>query len=318
MRYTAMRHTATLVCLVLLASITGCESTRWAWLKNDKGPKSPTPDGGTPGVAALVDYLNDNARRIDTVRIGDLDLTCTQGVQSVGLTGHLVAQKPHSFRMGAKTLGNPQVDLGSNDQEFWYWISKANPPYQVFCSYKDLNEGRVRQMPIPFQPEWIMEAMGLGPYGPADKYALEQDGKSIRLVEKSTSPQGNPVKKVIVFERRPVRAPQPQVTDFLLLDDATGKEICAAKITEVQIDRATGAILPRRLELRYPAEKMRLAMKLDSASVNQQLPATVFARQTMAGVASFNLATMRVDNSPPAQAFSGADSRVKAVQGFGQ
>jgi len=123
------------------------------------------------------------------------------------------------------------------------------------------------------------------------------------------------------MERRPVHPPAPQVKEFLLLDDKSGKEICAARITETQIDRGTGAILPRRIELRYPAEKMKLAMKLDSTAVNQQLPPTVFARQLMPGVPSFNLATMKVDNTPPAQALTENtrfDPKLKTVQGFGQ
>ncbi|MBI3411609.1 MAG: hypothetical protein HY040_25045 [Planctomycetes bacterium] len=318
-----MRFATAFIFVGLLAAVTGCESTRWSWLKNDKPSRSPGPDGaGLPTVASLVDYMNDNARRMDNVRVADLDLTVTPGgVSSYGLTGQMVAQKPRGFRMSAKAIGNPEVDLGSNDQEFWYWVKRAQPPYQVFCGYKDIGEGRISQMPIPFQPEWVMEAMGMGPYGPPEKYKMEHDNKTIRLVEKSTSPQGVPVRKVIVMERRPVNPPTPQVIEFLLLEDKTGKEICSARITETQVDRGTGSILPRRIELRYPAEKMKLAMKLDSTTVNQQLPPTVFTRQLMPGVQSFNLATMKVDNTPPLQAFSDNsrfDPKLKTVQGFGQ
>ena len=56
------------------------------------------------------------------------------------------------------------------------WIKRGDP-YQFFCSYKDLEEGRVRVVPFPFQPEWIMEAMGLGDYGTPDKYVgIQKDG----------------------------------------------------------------------------------------------------------------------------------------------
>lgn len=299
----------------LLLSLLGCTSTRWGFVKPDR----PTGGGvGSPevqSVAALVDYLNDNSRRIQSVRVDDLDLTCSQGSQSFGLRGQMVTQKPRGFRMGAKALGSPVVDLGSNEQEFWYWISKADPPYQVYCSYKDLAEGRVRRMPFPFQPEWVMESMGLGPYGPAEKYRLEHDADSLRLIEKTTSPQGTAVRKVIVMKRRPMQPPHPQVTAFLLVDDASGKEICAAHIGEIQIDRGTGAIVPRKLELRWPAEKLKLSMRLDSTSVNPQIGPAAFQRRQMDGIQSFNLARMQVDNTPPPQAFSGLDSRVKTVQG---
>ena len=311
-----MRHVATVLGLGVLVALAGCSSTRWGWVKNNDRPPASPASGDLPTAVQLVDYLNNNAGRIQSLRVEDLDLTCTQGLQSVGLRGVMVSQKPRNFRLGAKTLGNPVVDLGSNDQEFWYWISKADPPYQVYCAYKDLNEGRVRRMPFPFQPEWVMESMGLGPYGPADKYKLEHDADTVRLVEKTTSPQGAPVRKVIVFKRRPVAAPNAQVTDYLLVDDASGKEICGARISEVQVDRNTGAILPKRIELRWPSEKLKLALRMDGTVVNPQVSPLVFTRQTMPGVQSFNLARMQVDNAPPPQAFSGGEGQVRPAQGL--
>jgi hypothetical protein len=215
----------------------------------------------------------------------------------------MVAQKPRNFRLSADTLGSQVVDLGSNDQEFWYWISKAKPPY-VYCSYKDLSEGKVRFMPFPFQPDWIMESFGLGPYGPTDRYLLEYDNDTIKLVERSRSPQGTPVRKVIVCRRRPAQPPQPQVMAYLLLDDATGKEICSAHITEVQVDRQTGATLPRKLELRWPAERFKLGLKMDTLAVNPQLPPSIFVRQPRQGVTAFDLARGQYDS--PLQQIQGS------------
>src|SRR5437660_975058 len=82
----------------------------------------------------------------------------------------------------------------------------------------------------------------------ADKYKLEPDGpNTLRLVEKATSPQGLAVRKVIVMNRKEVKAPNPQVTAFLLLDDRTGQEICSAHIQTTKVV-ATGAILPYKME----------------------------------------------------------------------
>jgi hypothetical protein len=198
--------------MVLLALAAGCANTRWGFLNRDQ---DRTPLGPPPGAEALVAYLNDNAGRIQSLRCDDLSITVSQGNMPVGLVGKVMVQKPRSFRMAGDALGNRVVDLGSNDEEFWWWISKAKPPHQFFCSYKDLNEGRVRVMPFPFQPEWIMETMGLGPYGPADKYYIEHDAETLRLVERTRTPQGQPVRKVIVMKRRPQTAPNPQVPESI-------------------------------------------------------------------------------------------------------
>jgi hypothetical protein len=289
-----------------LLTLTGC--TRWNMLK---GPERKTPiPPNAPSVAALVDYLNNNSQRVQTLRCMELDLTCTADSQSVGLRGKMIAQKPRNFLMGADSLGKRMVDLGSNDQEFWYWISQNDPPHQFYCGYKALEEGTVRHMPFPFQPNWVIETLGLGNYGPAERYKLETDAESIKLVEPTRSPQGKPVRKVIVMNRRPVQPPRPQVTAFMLVDDATGKEICSAHITETQLDHSTGAVLPRRIEFRWimPEHRLKLAMKLDGITVNPSIPATTFARRPLNGVPSFNLANGQLD--PVAAA------PLQRVQGF--
>ena len=151
-------------------------------------------------------------------------------------------------------------------------------------------------MPLPIQPEWVMESLGLGPYGPANHYTLEPDGQnSLRLVEKAKSPQGQPVRKVIVMNRKPVRSPQPQVTAFLLLDDATGQEICSAHILSTMQDRATGAIVPYKMEIRMPTQKMKMALKMDGITINGQIANTSFVRQQIANVEPFNLATGKTE-----------------------
>ncbi len=288
-----MQANLRMIALGLLAvTLAGCESTRWNWFKpnNDVAGKG----AGSQSTAGLVTYLNDNARRIKSIRVDDMSIDATMGNQTIGLRGRIYAEGPRNFRMKVVSpFGKDEVDIGSNRDEFWFWAAKNPEPYQYYCSYDDLNQGRVKGMPIPIQPDWVMEAMGLGPYV-AEKYTLEPgDNQTIRLVEKTRSPQGQPVRKVIVMNRREVKAPTPQVTAFLLIDEATGKEICSAHITATAVDRTTGAILPYKMELRMPAQKMRMALKLDGAAVNTNIAATAFVRQPIDGVEPFNLATGR-------------------------
>lgn len=285
------------VCLgLLLALASGCASTNWNWFKPNPGGDTAKP-GVSPTVKGLVDYLNENASRVRSLRVDDMSIDATMGSQSIALQGVILAEKPRNFRMKASFLGKNEVDLGSNSGEFWFWAMRNPEPYQYFCSYKDLNDGKVRAMPLPIQPEWVMETLGLGPYGPAERYKLEPDGpNTLRLVEKITSPQGMPVRKVIVMNRREVKAPQPQITAFLLLDDRSGQEICSAHILSTKVDRASGAILPHKMDLRVPSQKMSMALKLDGLAVNASIVNTAFQRQMMTGVEQFNLATQQVES----------------------
>lgn len=286
----------------LLALVAGCNSTSWNFLdKGDRGLVKPANPGAAPSVASLVAYLNENASRVRSLRVNEMNVTAKMGIQQFDLRGLMLAEKPRNFRMKAKVLGSDIVDLGSNNDEFWYWMAKNQPPYQFYCPYKDMQGAFI---PIPFQPEWIMETMGLGPYGPAERYTLETNADSVRLVEKGTSPEGKAVRKVIVMRRSEVRAPTPQVMAYLLLDDATGQEICSAHISQTQVDRATGAILPHRVELRWPAQNASLRLVLNGVTINAALPQTAFVRTRVAGVESYNLARRQLDGAvQPAQGF---------------
>jgi hypothetical protein len=292
-----MRHLLTVGAMLFLALLPGCGTTRFGWLKQ---PERTPPPADIPTTAKLVDYLNENARRVQTLRCEDVALTCSMGLQSIGLTAQMVAEKPKNFRMGGQMAGKDVVDLGSNDQEFWFWSSYDNPPRLNYCTYKDWNDGAARNVEFPFQPDWILETMGLGPYGPPERYRQEHDADTVRLVEKTVGPQGQAVRKVIVFQRRPRQAPTPQVTQYLLLDDRSGREICSARILEVQLDSArTNAILPRRMELNWPEKRVRLNMKLDRLAVNGQAPTQAFQRPRLQGVPAFNMATRQVDGASP-------------------
>lgn len=274
----------TAVCLLA----TGCSS--WPHTRGG-GPLNPTAKApsATPTAVELVNYLNDNARRVQSLECRELYLDASQRLQTIGLKGQLVCQKPRNFRMVANVNGSTMVDLGSNNQEFWYWISKAEPPYLFHCSHQDFSQGRAR-MPFPFQPEWIIEALGVAEYDPNKNYQVVTKGNTFELVETTLSPQGQPLKKVVVFSRTPN---QVQVMSHMLLD-AAGKEICVAQITEVQQDRASGAVFPRRVQLSWPSEHIKLKMKLDEVAVNGGLDndrvVRLFSRPLLKDVQTYNLA----------------------------
>jgi hypothetical protein len=296
---------------LLVAATAGCNSTRWNFVKPTEsgGAVAKPTDTRVPSKDSLVEYMNDNAGRVKTLKVTSLEVNAAQGGGlPITLHGKLVAEKPRGFRMSLDgPLGFAQVaDLGSNNDEFWFWLKNPTGPAtpQYFCSYKDLERG-VPFMPIPFQPEWIMETLGLGPYGPADRYTIESDEQTIRLVERSRSPQGNLVRKVIVMKRRETKAPEPQITHFLLIDDVTGKEICSAHITQTMVDPTTGAILPKRLDLNWRQQDASLGLVIDKMAVNVPVPPEAFVRRPLSGVQSQNLALRQPD-----------PAGVQRVQGF--
>jgi hypothetical protein len=260
----------------------------------------------TPTPEQLVKYLNANAQRVEGLECRQVFIDAKQNNQTVGLDATLVCQKPRNFRLVGRVAGSSEVDMGSNDQEFWWWIKRAEPAYVYHCSYDDFRRG-IRSN-FPFQPDWIMEALGIATYPENKKYQVRETQTTVELIEQTVSPQGQPLRKVIVFNRGPASSGKPQVLGYAI-QDASGREIAVAHIQDVQYDQATGAVLPRRIQFSWPAEKVEMKMKLDGIScgpIDAQRAAGIFNRRNLSGLPSYDLARGTVDGqSGPLQRTGG-------------
>jgi hypothetical protein len=271
----------------------GCDFFKQAHRPDPPVANRPLPRDLT--AEKLVVLLNENANRVQSLRSEDLDMDCKQGGafgQAVNVNAKMVCQKPRNFMLRASSIAGSEVDLGSNDREFWFWIKRADPPYQYHCSYDDYRRGTVN-LPFPFQPEWMMECLGISEYDPSRSYKLVNNAKTLELHEATFSPQGRPMTKVLVLSPQLSANSQPIVLAHKLIDER-GKEVCSAQVYSHLQDKATGAIVPHRVKLTWPAEKMEMTLTLDKVLVNPQID-VAFARQPMPGVPSFDLARRTLD-----------------------
>jgi hypothetical protein len=292
------------IALLLLSA--GCQDSKWAFLRSSHdnaavaGQKAPTE-------AELVNYLNYNSQRIQSIHVKDLQLDGQQGMSSFGLNGWMICRKSRDFRLQADAIGKTMTDIGSNDREFWYWIAKADPPYLIHCSYADLRSGNV-ELPFPFQPEWVMEALGMGEYGSAENYKLVTSGRTYQLGQDTVGSQGQRVRKIVVFNRDPAKF---QVVQHVL-QDGNGKEICTAYISDAQYIKSAGVTIPKRVVLRWPAQKLQLTLRLDDVVVNPPIEpdraVAIFTRPIMQGVQSVDLARRQID---------GPADQLRPAGGFG-
>jgi hypothetical protein len=261
-------------------------------------PSMRTPNQGrlpseTPTAAQLVKYLNDSSGKIQSIEVRDVFIDAQQDTKKVGLKGHMACQKPRNFRLMGDVVGQSAADVGSNDKEFWYWISKNEPPYLFHCGHQDFAEGRARGN-FPIQPDWIMEALGMAERDPNGTYEpVKATQTTFELVQKTLSPQRQPIRKVTVFNRAPGSASSPQVMSHRI-EDANGKLICSALITSVQYDEASRAVIPRQVKLEWPEPKVVLQLKLDGVKVNGAIDTTraaaLFSRPNLANTPTYDLA----------------------------
>ncbi|MBA4065360.1 MAG: hypothetical protein C0501_16940 [Isosphaera sp.] len=297
----------------LLAPSAGCESIR-DWVR--RTPRPPGPTGAVQKVSAeqLVGYLNDHAGRLQSLSYGDVTVTVSEGdgfrgaiQEQAALRGSLFAQQPRKFRMNVSRGGlvDAKVDLGSNPEQFWvYFHVPSVQPMYVFASHADFEEGRAK-LPdgVPFEPDWVMQALGMTtfPPGPAYQARTDEKARTHTLFWDARTPAGVPVRREVVFaadDADPARS-QPQVRRHVLrgAPDAKNPDGRVIGLAEVKAARtvsvgAQAVQYPTEIELRGEDAKARMVLKLSAAEVNAISPQKArgyFERPNINGVPAVDL-----------------------------
>ena len=308
-----------LVALVLAPSV-GC-----SWLRDVSGigPRNPAGGGGPikpVDANDLVAYVNSHADRLQSVSYGDVSVSTREGVllkPLMTLRGNLAASQPRNFRMVAEGgVVAAKVDMGSNQDLFWVSLRvPTQQPVFVFASHADFETGKA-QLPgnVPFEPEWVMQALGMTHLPKGADYRVEVDDKtrSYRLIWSAKTPGGQDVKKEIVFavDDADSKRDQPQIRKHVIRD-VRGNVICAAEVKTAKTIAAGGTDPTTKLPyvLQYPTEvvlkweeqKVEMTLILSGATVNQPMSPQDADRlfrlpdASRAGVNPINLAEARFD-----------------------
>ncbi|QVL34684.1 hypothetical protein KIH39_12475 [Telmatocola sphagniphila] len=284
---------ALLAGMLLLGASSGCSTPNAKVDNTPKGGLTSRNNQETPTAEVLVKYLSRQSSQIQMLDYRDISMEVTaQGRRAPSIEGYLVCEKARNFRLAGKVFGAQQVDLGSNNEQFWYWVKQSPEPHIFYCNYTDFERG-VR-LPFPFQPEWVLDVLGMGEVSPPENYTLEVRGNHYELTEKTQS-QGQPISKVTIINRYTASAPVPQIVGKELRD-SRNQLIAKATIKRVQLDRQTNLVVPKVVVLEYPAQQISMTLTLDNVTVNGKLSpqesARLFRRPNWNDVKSVDLAQL--------------------------
>lgn len=182
----------------------------------------------------------------------------------VPVPGEIIAEAPRNFRLRVRNPigGGDELDVGSNPQEFWLWQKAMNPPYLLTSRHEDMPIA-LQHFRIPFQPDWIMQVMGVIPIDGAEYelHHLPEQG-SVELAANGQTPDGKAVRRVIKVSSR-----TGFVTEHALWG-SDGRLIASAQLDGHRQDKATGAVMPGVIRINWPEHDLDLKMTLGQVEVN--------------------------------------------------
>ena len=277
---------------VLLLSSSGCTSIGWFGTRE---PQAPVVLGVNPRPQDVVAAVNGNSRLIRQLQTTSASLS-VPGLP--GLAADLALERPQQLRIRARApIGSrPQLDLGSNQEHFWFWVNQ-NPtglalgrPSPVYVArHQDFRRTAAPGV-LPLEPRWIIEMLGVATLDPAAGYQFSVGPEALVLRSQIATP-GLPLTRQVVVHPQYGWVLQQQ------FEDSSGT-LAIANLSQFRYYPDNGVSLPRRLQIQLlPGRQEEVTFQIDVGDymINQLIgaPSRLWQMPPLEGSPRVDLADFR-------------------------
>jgi len=212
----------------------------------------------------VISAVNLNAGRVQSYQTNNASIT-VPGMPAIPLLrGNIVAQRPRRLRLQASTaFTGPEVDLGSNDELFWFWVKRNEPP-ALYFSRHDQFVGSAAQQVMPIDPKWLLDAIGMAQFSPVDQHQgpVPHGDGTLEIRSIIRSPTGTLTKSTVIDDRRAWVLEQH-------VYDSAGQLMVSSRASRHRFYPAMGVSLPQEIEIRVPAMQLALTIDVGTVLLNQ-------------------------------------------------
>jgi hypothetical protein len=249
--------------LVLLAvsamTSAGC---RWNdWFRRNSSEPPPIAFASLPSRDEAFAAINANTQRIQSLQ--------TQGATisipgAPAISAEIALERPRNlrFRAGTNLLG-PELDLGSNDELFWFWAARAPQPSVFFARHEQFATSPARQM-LAIEPAWLIEALGaveIDPAGIVEGPTAADNGRVQLRTRLPTA--GGEYSRLLVFDSKYAWVLEQHVFD------EQGQLIASSRTSQHEYHPLDGISLPKRIEVQIPQGQLRFQLDVSRWAINQ-------------------------------------------------
>jgi hypothetical protein len=218
--------------------------------KEIKEPSKPAPK-----QHPVIRSINERNAKIKTFSSSDIVVKVWQNGMRFKLSGNMYYEKDLNFRMKFRSIFGKEVDLGANEELFWYWSRRDERKGLHYATYEDYNRTRLK---TPFNPIFIRESLGLGQIKTKDAYVTETE-KNIVIISQFKNSIGKTVLRYTFIEK----ANQKFIGS--LITDKEGNPIAIAEILEYNGD------VPKSVLYTWYAENKILYLDFVDPQFNTQI-----------------------------------------------
>ena len=101
--------------------------------------KNPSQSQYVRRIPEVIREVNKRNSQIRSLSCDEMKVKVWQNGMGFRLSGDLNYEKKRNFRMRFRSILGSEIDLGSNEDHFWYW-SRRNPrPGLFYAKHEDYN-----------------------------------------------------------------------------------------------------------------------------------------------------------------------------------
>jgi hypothetical protein len=209
-------------------------------------------------VYGLIKQINDRNAKVRTVYVQNVDIRLQRKI-TVKATGELAFEKNKKFRLQVwHRLTGKEVDVGSNDEVFWFWSKRMDPPALHYARHEDLKKAMLK---TPLNPAWMMESLNVGQIDAANIQVGDFKGRWA-VLRPRTSASGEPVTVMTLID------PQKVVIVGRYLYNQQGKMVVSTETQDWYQDPGTQAMIPRNLLIIWYEEGVVMEWNFHNPQVN--------------------------------------------------
>lgn len=214
----------------------------------------------SPSTAFIVDTVNQKNAATKSLVCDDISVRLWENGHRYRLSAELLYQKPHGFRFLIRSFFGDELDLGSNEKEFWYWSRRDRSPGLYWAVYEDFGKTRLK---TPFDPLLMRASFGLENLDLTTAEVTESSS-DLMLTYRRENSSGKEIRYSVLLDKA------KQVISGFILTDTSGNLLATCEIEEHEGN------LPRRILYTWHEEKRVMSVILNRPVANQAVPAGSF------------------------------------------
>jgi hypothetical protein len=147
----------------------------------------------------FLSEINEIRRKTKSLCVRDMPIKLRTASMSFNCFGDLCYEREKRFRLVVRhRISGKEMDIGSNDEGFWFWSKRMDPPLIYFCHHVNAEKS---QLKCPLQPSWILRCLGVHLIAESEVVSITQDQDNIFLKEKGVGGNGEEVFYLTIFDK---------------------------------------------------------------------------------------------------------------------